>query len=1022
MLFRFSICTALLFLSARASFADVTYNSSAAPGTPAEAALVLSGTNTIVDKLGRHAEVGGSWTYRIVLPPLCRCILRFTVEGDPKVTATGADGKPLPVRIDKAGTTYAVYATAPANHPMGGGLRFQFVAVTAPITVNDLRISIVQSDRNGDGLGDALEAMMGLTATQHAQVVPRPPRPKTSFQSGGSYLPAIGVPTDAVLAYTSDEAQIKSWIEKGYEVQTMGGFRAGPEYIKDHPGEVQTDGNGTPISIGGNSFYMVPTDARNEIAKQYYAAALAAGSLAVCPEEPEIFAAAGYSEAFKKEWLVRYGTPWERPDSSIEARYRAEQLKAFLTRRQIEAVLNDAQRLKPNAARMVAIHSPVTYYQWGITVPHYSLLNIPSLQEIIGQVWTGTARTPARTGGIRAERTFEVGYLEYSSLFNLARGSGKRMWFLMDPLEDNPNLPIEDYHKNYEQTLLAALMFPQIDSYEVMPWPGRIYEHVPPGYATLVNSVVGALCEMWRFPDGAVDAGSAGIGTFVSDSMGWQRAEPSPSDYDGFYALSLPLVNHGVPVQVLSLDRAAEPGYLSRQKTLLVSYDFLKPADATVNRALADWTQRGGTLLVFGGQDAYNDLKDSWWRKAGYSSPTEDLFTQMGVRVRSNGHIPNSLFAPPTPQMDTILSGDPKEHDLKNRRAYTVDLTKYAQSNGSVLVRFQDVSPQDGWGAYLMSAELRIGGRLAASFRTGSELETRFLAEEHNSRFSGSARFADRDGYWTYRFDNLPRSTPITLTLDMGNGFLVKAGSAPERSPLIETSDKSIERTVQKLRVPPTYPLTQFQSPDGASTLYAVSGSKAPIVWETRVGQGHVIYAGIPPGYFTSTAQSSRWLRALVKRGFEQAGGKYQEQTAFVTRRGPYVGVKSLGQEFSLDGRYVNMLSPTLAVEEDPTVPARGTAFYMNAGLPKGGPRLLAASGRVRARSERADTTAFFVQAPAGTEGVARIYKGSKSYAGGKAYTVFGTPVEVNAYPDGDTILLRYKNDPDGLVVRAGWK
>ena len=30
------------------------------------------------------------------------------------------------------------------------------------------------------------------------------------------------------------------------------------------------------------------------------------------------------------------------------------------------------------------------------------------------------------------------------------------------------------------------------------------------------------------------------------------------------------------------------------------------------------------------------------------------------------------------------------------------------------------------------------------------------------------------------------------------------------------------------------------------------------------------------------------------------------------------------------------------------------------------------------------------------------------------------TPVSV--YPDGDTVLLRYANHPDGVILRVGWK
>jgi hypothetical protein len=1023
------IAAMILLTAGNGLRADVVYNIALDPGTPAEAGALVSGAGSMVDGNARRAEKGGAWTYRIVVPPQARCILSFACEGAPVVRVFGLDGKPLPSRVEKAADRRKVYASAPAHHPPGGALRFQIRALYGPVAVRSVRLMVQEPDRNKDGVGDFVERLMGVPPGQRPAVVPRPPRPQTSFQTGDRFYPAIGVPTDAVLVYSSDPAVYQTWAEQGYTLQTMGGFRDGPEYVKQHPGEAQTDRDGNPLVIGGSSYYMLPTVARNEIAKQYYEAAVGAGSTAICPEEPEIFARAGYSDAFKQEWQARYGAPWEPPHGSVDARYKAEQLKSFLTRRQIETILEDAQRVKPSVTRMVAVHSPVTYYHWGITVPHYALLTIPALQEIIGQVWTGTARTAARAGGIRAERTFEVGYLEYSSLYNLARGSGKRIWFLMDPVEDTPNLPIEDYHRNYEQTLLAALMFPDVDSYEVMPWPQRIYEHVPAFYATLVNTIVGALCEMWRYPNGAVDAGSAGIGTFFADSMGWQRADPSPSDYDGFYGLSLPLIMHGIPVQVLSLDRITEPGYLNRAKVLLVSYDFLKPAAPEINRALADWTRRGGCLIVFGGTDAYNAVADSWWRRAGRNSPLEDLFAQLGIPVRN--------VTPPYPPLakggvgggessntyKTLLTGDGAEHNLRNRRLYTMDLTTFAQENGSVSVRFEDVTKQDGWGPYVVSAELRIGGRLTASFRAGSELESRFLAEDRDSRISGNseARFADMNAYWVYRFDNLPKKTPITLTVDMGNGFLVKAGPSPPPGPLLETTDTTIGRMLARLRVPSQYSLTLYAPPSGATELYHVTGETAPVVWEAPAGKGAVLYAGIAPGYLTANAQSARWLRALVRRAMGKIGGTYEEQTYFRVKRGPYTAICTLGKSYQAEGRFVDLLKSNLPVVEDPEIPARSWAFLADAGPEKGAARVLAVSGRLRARNELFQTTAFLSQAPAKTEGTARIGRGKRTFRGAKAFTIFGAPLPVTAEVNEDSVLLRYPNDPDGVVVRVGW-
>jgi hypothetical protein len=75
----------------------------------------------------------------------------------------------------------------------------------------------------------------------------------------------------------------------------------------------------------------------------------------------------------------------------------------------------------------------------------------------IALVWIGTARTPNVYEGRRRERTFEAAFLEYGSMQNLVRASGRRVWYLNDVVEDNPNHD-RDYRRNWENTLTASLL------------------------------------------------------------------------------------------------------------------------------------------------------------------------------------------------------------------------------------------------------------------------------------------------------------------------------------------------------------------------------------------------------------------------------------------------------------------------------------------------------------------------------------------------------------------------------------
>ena len=269
---------------------------------------------------------------------------------------------------------------------------------------------------------------------------PRSPIPCTITQTGSQPNLANDIQTDAVFAYNGLADRIANWKIRGYTVWTMAGARADKAYADAHPDAVQTDRNGNFLAVEGSS-YLTPTPDRIAIESAFFGKALADGSDGVCPEEPEYFANAGYEDAFKTAWQREYGAAWQPPDRDINTRWRASRLMAKLETEHIAEILADAARRKPNARRLVALHSPINYAAWGIVAPQYKITNLPNAQEVIGQVWTGTARTPVRYAGVAQDRTFETAYLEYSSLFQLLRGTKKRLWFLTDPVEDAANRP-----------------------------------------------------------------------------------------------------------------------------------------------------------------------------------------------------------------------------------------------------------------------------------------------------------------------------------------------------------------------------------------------------------------------------------------------------------------------------------------------------------------------------------------------------------------------------------------------------
>ncbi|MCX8052945.1 MAG: hypothetical protein N3B12_03985 [Armatimonadetes bacterium] len=849
--------------------------------------------------------------------------------------------------------------------------------------------------------------------------------PYTSFQTPTGYLPENDIRTDAVIVYSNLKDRIQSWKDKGYVVQTMYGFRAGPDYVKDHVDEVQTTADGTLLTCGPDSYYMVPTPSRIKAAVDYFTDAIANGTSAVIPEEPEFFAIAGYSDSFKRAWQEYYGEPWQDPSSSIEARYKSERLKAKMEFDVVKAIMDAAEKQDPNVCRMVACHSAVTYYAWGIIYPHYECFSLPNLQEIIGQVWTGTARTECRYEGAKAERTFENGFLEYSSLYNLVRGSGKRMWFLMDPVEDNPDRTMEDYRDNYEKTLVASLMFPEVDAYEVMPWPTRIYGRVPDEFATEIGSIINALQDMHNYTPGTTsvlrrgraggavkwDTGTREIATFVADSMGWQRGEPHMSNYDCFYGLTLPLVYKGIPIQVAQLERSPEKGYLDHYKVILMSYDIMKPMKPEYNQAIADWVKKGGVLVFFGGTDAYNALPE-WWSKQGFVSPQEDLYARLGIRDRLVSHIAPEEYR-------EIDREDEPLRDGSNRKVYRYELDKLvgqAGNGGTLFVRFRDAFPGDGYGPAVHRTRLILNGKVRVDFAAGGEAEKKYLAIDNGSFFNGRVRFADRDTYWVYRF-TLPANSKPVLEVDMQNQFVIEVCVNPEAA-YWSVRGKALFEKKGYFEVPSQFPLTvAFSREDRGVPEQLYSGPDGgSVIFEYRYGKGMLIHVGVAPSYFASSKEAADILRKITVYACEKAGIKYREQGRMAIRRGPYVAVRTFNEEKKLRGHYVNILDPKLSVVKDPLIGAWNCALYVDVSdQVTGVPKLLYSSSKVEFRSESATKTVLKLSGPLNTKGVARVFAGSRQI---QAVSLPDARIERTS----DSVLLSYDNKPEPIELVITWR
>jgi hypothetical protein len=490
---------------------------------------------------------------------------------------------------------------------------------------------------------------------------------RTCFQTQAPWDPMVDLRSDVAICYGIGKdiaTRIADWASHGYVVHCMTGVAWGEyqDYLYgrfdgiNHVDEAQTQKNGEVIGHGGDVYYMSPGINYGKFLCVGVKRALDAGAQAIHLEEPEFWVRAGWSQGFRREWKDYYHEDWQPPDTSPDAQYKASLLKYYLYRRALTQVFDFVKQYNADHGThvkcYVPTHSLINYAHWNIVSPESSLLKVGA-DGFIAQTWTGTARTPNIYQGKEKSRTFETAFFEYGAMMNVVRASHGKVWFLNDPIEDDPDHSWRDYRTNWESTLTASLLWPQVSSYEVMPWPNRIFhgtypvkdsserkageevkrEPIPAEYATELMTVINALNHMNQ-PEVSWDCGTQGIGVVVSDSMMFQRGAPIPAD-DGlgsFFGLAMPLLKHGIPAEPVQLENATMPGTLDPYRVLLMTYEGMKPMTPEDNAAIAAWVKNGGALVfVDDGSDPYNSIR-SWWNTTGsFATARAALFNELGV-------------------------------------------------------------------------------------------------------------------------------------------------------------------------------------------------------------------------------------------------------------------------------------------------------------------------------------------------------------------------------------------------------
>lgn len=479
--------------------------------------------------------------------------------------------------------------------------------------------------------------------------------PRTLFQTNNEYDPRIAIPVDGVIVHrhghsAEDIARvIASWTQQGFAVGRMffADSDAGNHYTqgrfdgKTHYEDIELDRGGNRILCANVRPYMLPTPGWTEYLKIEVKRAIDGGASAIYPEEPLAHNFTGYEESFKKAWADEYGTAWRGGHESPDAFFKTARLKNKLYIRLEQDLCDYTRQYARDRGRnvdfLIPIHSIYSNLSARLVAPLGASLGIEGNSGYIGQIWTGPVRWTIGGCSNKEMTFFDSAYVNYDYFVNLVIDSRRRLYLLADPVEDDPRFRWDEYDKWYRECLAAKLMFTTINTYEVMPWPDRIFlpghsvgggTPGPAEYRTTIMSCLTALQDVPRGTRADLTAGTKGIGMLIADSAMWQHANRPVQD--AFMGMLIPLLKRGIPVSSVPMERCGESDYMKNFRLLMLSFEAFKPHDAQMLEDLAAWVGAGGVLVIFKTADAFDGI-DMFWRQAGFASPQAYLCSKFGI-------------------------------------------------------------------------------------------------------------------------------------------------------------------------------------------------------------------------------------------------------------------------------------------------------------------------------------------------------------------------------------------------------
>ena len=308
---------------------------------------------------------------------------------------------------------------------------------------------------------------------------------KTCFQTNVPYDPRIAIAVDAVIVHRHGEharrwlkGPIGSWKQQGFTVGRM--FFAdsdADQRVLDsgkwdgtpHPEDVERNAARRAGAVRGHPpVHAADRGLDRATSRRWHDQSIEAGADAILPEEPLAHVDTGYEEAFKPI-CERSATacPGSRrslargplPDRAAQER-AVRELERRLARRHQASRPARSDREIAFVLPVHALYSNVA--ATGGPAGHVAATSA-DIDGYIGQIWTGPVNWALANYDSPDKSFFASAYALYDYFVQLTAGSDKRLWLLVDPVEDDPNHNWAEFEEWYRHCLSAKLMFPEVD-------------------------------------------------------------------------------------------------------------------------------------------------------------------------------------------------------------------------------------------------------------------------------------------------------------------------------------------------------------------------------------------------------------------------------------------------------------------------------------------------------------------------------------------------------------------------------